>query len=55
MVFADVGLVERALQNLIENAIKYTQPNGSVTLGLEKKGEKCRNKYYGYRGWHTGQ
>ncbi len=37
MVFADVGLVERALQNLIENAIKYTQPNGSVTLALKKR------------------
>lgn len=39
MVFADVSLVERALQNLIENAIKYTQPNGKVTLGLHKKGK----------------
>jgi len=37
MVFADVGLVERALQNLIENAIKYTQPNGTVTLALKKR------------------
>ncbi|QLG47040.1 sensor histidine kinase [Costertonia aggregata] len=39
MVFADVSLVERALQNLIENAIKYTQPNGKVTLSLHKKGK----------------
>ncbi|MFS4455488.1 sensor histidine kinase [Maribacter sp. 2304DJ31-5] len=39
MVFADVSLVERALQNLIENAIKYTEPNGKVTLGLLKKGK----------------
>ena len=38
MVFADVSLVERALQNLIENAIKYTQPKGKVTLSLQKKG-----------------
>jgi len=37
MVFADVSLVERALQNLIENAIKYTDKNGKVTLSLEKK------------------
>jgi len=34
MVFADVSLVERALQNLIENAIKYTEPKGEVTLSL---------------------
>lgn len=39
MVFADVSLVERALQNLIENAIKYTEPNGKVTLSLKKKGK----------------
>ncbi|WP_298480232.1 HAMP domain-containing sensor histidine kinase [uncultured Maribacter sp.] len=36
MVFADVSLVERALQNLIENAIKYTNPHGLVTLTLNK-------------------
>lgn len=37
MVFADVGLVERALQNLIENAIKYTEANGEVKLSLNRK------------------
>jgi len=36
LVFADVSLVERALQNLIENAIKYTDPKGKVTLSLQK-------------------
>ncbi|QWX82871.1 HAMP domain-containing histidine kinase [Cellulophaga sp. HaHaR_3_176] len=36
MVYADISLVERALQNLIENAIKYTNPFGSVTLSLKK-------------------
>lgn len=39
MVFADVSLVERALQNLIENAIKYTEPKGKVTLSLQKIGK----------------
>ncbi len=39
MVFADVSLVERALQNLIENAIKYTEPKGKVTLSLHQKGK----------------
>ena len=34
MVYADVSLVERALQNLIENAIKYTEPKGEVKLSL---------------------
>lgn len=37
MVYADVSLVERALQNLIENAIKYTEPNGQVILSLNRK------------------
>ena len=37
MVFADVSLVERALQNLIENAIKFTEPNGKVVLSIKRK------------------
>ncbi|MEM7379876.1 MAG: HAMP domain-containing sensor histidine kinase [Bacteroidota bacterium] len=39
MVFADVSLVERALQNLIENAIKFTEPKGKVVLSLKRKNE----------------
>ncbi|MBT8184963.1 MAG: HAMP domain-containing histidine kinase, partial [Eudoraea sp.] len=37
MVFADVSLVERALQNLIENAIKFTEPHGKVVLSIKRK------------------
>ncbi|MGB5821381.1 MAG: HAMP domain-containing sensor histidine kinase [Saonia sp.] len=40
MVFADVSLVERALQNLIENAIKYTEPKGKVILSLLRKDQE---------------
>ncbi len=40
MVYADVSLVERALQNLIENAIKYTEPNGEVKLSLNRKSDQ---------------
>ncbi len=36
MVYADVSLVERALQNILENAIKYTNNKGTVTLSLKK-------------------
>ena len=40
MVFADLSLVERALQNLIENAIKYTEPNGKVTLSIHRRDQE---------------
>lgn len=39
MVFADLSLVERALQNLIENAIKYTEPEGKVSLSIQRSGK----------------
>ncbi|WP_430966426.1 ATP-binding protein [Spongiimicrobium sp. 2-473A-2-J] len=39
MVFADLSLVERALQNLIENAVKYTEPEGKVTLSIQPTGK----------------
>ncbi|XLS29585.1 ATP-binding protein [Flavobacteriaceae bacterium M23B6Z8] len=34
MVYADISLMERVLQNLIENALKYTEEGGSVTLSI---------------------
>ncbi|NMM49222.1 sensor histidine kinase [Marinigracilibium pacificum] len=36
MVFADISLVERAIQNLIENALKFTPENGVVKLLLSR-------------------
>ena len=39
LVYADIGLVERALQNLIENAIKYTDKGGKITLSILNKGD----------------
>lgn len=32
LVFADIGLVERAIQNLMDNALKFTPKGGSVQL-----------------------
>lgn len=39
-VFADIGLIEGALQNLIDNAIQHTQAGGTVSILLapEKRG-----------------
>ena len=34
LVFADISLVERAIQNLMDNALKFTPENGKVTIGI---------------------
>src|SRR5690606_8831381 len=34
MVNADIALIERVLENLIDNALRYTPENGSVELTL---------------------
>ncbi len=36
-VSADVGLIERALENLIDNALKFTGPGGAISLSVEEK------------------
>lgn len=36
LVFADVGLVSRVLQNLLDNALKFTQEGGVVKLKLQE-------------------
>jgi two-component system OmpR family sensor kinase len=33
-VFADIALIERVLENIIENAVRYTPPGGSVNVLL---------------------
>jgi signal transduction histidine kinase len=33
-VFADIALVERAIQNLLDNGLKYTPPGGKITITL---------------------
>ena len=37
-VRADIGLIERVLQNLVDNALRHTPRGGSVTLAIERNG-----------------
>jgi two-component system OmpR family sensor kinase len=39
-VFADIGLIERVFENLIENAIRYTPDNGTITIAVVPKEER---------------
>jgi signal transduction histidine kinase len=36
-VRADIGLIERVLQNLVDNALRHTPEGGAVTLALEAR------------------
>ncbi len=42
VVFADISLVERAIQNLMDNALKFTPKGGKVSLNLEADNEKVK-------------
>lgn len=35
LVSADIGLIQRALQNLLGNALKHTEPGGRVSVSIE--------------------
>lgn len=44
VVSADIGLIERVLENLIENALRYTPQEGRITVILSRMGEKIRTQ-----------
>jgi signal transduction histidine kinase len=37
-VLADIAMIERVLQNLIDNALRYTASGGTVVLAIENRG-----------------
>ena len=39
-VIGDIGMIERVLENLIENAMRHTSPNGVVRVHVEPAGER---------------
>ena len=39
-VTADIALIERVLQNLVDNALRYTATGGEVTLALSARGSQ---------------
>jgi signal transduction histidine kinase len=49
MVYADIGMIERVITNLIDNALRHTPEDGKITLQLEHN-----NKYISVRISDTG-
>ena len=41
-VYGDIGLIERALSNLIENALRYTPEKGNVKVKISQSNDKLR-------------
>jgi signal transduction histidine kinase len=41
-ISADVGLIERALENVLDNALRFTPDGGSITVNLEPLGDWLR-------------
>lgn len=46
-IFADIRMIERVVQNLLDNAIKYTPQNGLIQIELIRSGQtllvQCKN------------
>jgi len=37
MIYADIGMMERVVQNLLDNSLKFTSEGGRITISLEKE------------------
>jgi signal transduction histidine kinase len=40
LVYGDIGMIERAISNLIDNALSYTAPDGDIKISLTPHHEK---------------
>jgi signal transduction histidine kinase len=40
LIDADISMMERVIQNLLENALKYTDKNGSIRISLSRETER---------------
>ena len=41
-ISADIGLIERVLENLIENALRYTPEDGAITIALALNNDRVK-------------
>jgi two-component system OmpR family sensor kinase len=49
LVFGDIGLIERVLRNLVENALRYTEAGGTIGVTVTAGTQACRVEV-----WDTG-
>lgn len=40
LAYGDIGLVERVIQNLLDNALKFTEPGGTIKISLTETPDK---------------
>jgi signal transduction histidine kinase len=43
-ISADVGLIERALENVLDNALRYTPEGGEIDIRLKPHGDRLCNE-----------
>jgi two-component system OmpR family sensor kinase len=49
LVYGDIGLIERVLRNLLENALRHTEAGGTIGIAVVAAPEACRVEV-----WDTG-